>query len=154
MSSIYNLSVPFDRELIEAQLALELIPSTELPKFALEALEAGFDSPAVVRLAVLDKPTYFEVRDVLVEACKELGLRQLTKSEAALRIARRRAQQVLSSSEDPLACVREFYWLWIRAGYPRELTAVGNLDDELLIRNGPKDQDCELVRSRLSELLR
>jgi hypothetical protein len=148
------LNVPFDRELVEAQLALELIPSTEMPAFALEALEAGFDSPAVVRLAVLDKPTYFEVRDVLVEACKELGLRHLTKSEAALRIAKRRAQEVLSSSEDPLACVREFYWLWIRAGYPRELTVVGSLDDELYIRNSSKDQDREFVRSRLRELLR
>ena len=153
-ASVYNSFVPFDRELIEAKLALELIPSAEMPQMAQDALEAGFDSPAVLRLAVLEKPTYFEVRDVLAQASKELGLGQLTKSEAAVRIAKHLAQEVLTSGRDPLSCVKDLGSLWIRAGYPRELSSVGNLDDELFIRNGSKDDDRAFVTSRLKALVR
>lgn len=147
------LTVAFDRELVEAKLALELIPSAEMPKMAQDALEAGFDSPAVLRLAVLEQPTYFEVRDVLAQAVKDLGLSQLTKSEAALRIAKWLAKEVLSSGKDPLSCIQEFQRLWICAGYPRELSSVGNLDDELFIRNSSKADDRAFVTSKLSELL-
>jgi hypothetical protein len=146
--------VPFDRELVEAKLALELIPTAEMPQMAQDALEAGFESPAVLRLAILDKPTYFEVKDVLAQAVKDLDLSQITKGEGALRIAKRLAQEVLSSGRDPLNCVRELEWLWIRAGYPREIRSVGNLGDELYIRNGSKDDDRAFVTSRLRELVR
>jgi hypothetical protein len=45
--------VAFDRDQIEARLALNLIASAEMPQIALGALEAGLDGKAIRRLAVL-----------------------------------------------------------------------------------------------------
>jgi hypothetical protein len=68
----------FDRELIEAKLALDLIASADMPSVAVEGLEAGLeaglDGPAIRRLAVLERPTYFEVREVLPCAMAVLGI--------------------------------------------------------------------------------
>ena len=55
----YNLRVSFDREQVEAKLALKLIANAAMPSIAWEALEAGLDGPATRRLASLEKPTYF-----------------------------------------------------------------------------------------------
>jgi len=51
----------FDREIIEATIALDLIPSEGMPAIAQDALEAGLDGRALVRLATLENPTYFQV---------------------------------------------------------------------------------------------
>ena len=80
--------MPFDREQIEAKLALNLIASTDMPQVAKDALEAGIEGPATLRLAVLERPSYFEVAEVLPRVLKELGLAQITIGEAALRLAR------------------------------------------------------------------
>ena len=66
----------FDRDQIEAKLALNLIASAEMPQIALGALEAGLDGKAIRRLAVLEHPTYFEVAEVLPRVMQELGLTQ------------------------------------------------------------------------------
>ena len=150
----YNQLVPFDRELIEAQLALGLIPSADMPKMALEALEAGFDGPAVTRLAVLDRPSYFEVMEVLPRAKQEMGLAEVAIPQAALRIAKRIASHILTSGEDPLLQVRDFEGLWIRAGYPRELASVGTLYDDLFISKASDAENREFVITALKELLR
>jgi hypothetical protein len=56
----------FDRELIEAKLALDLIASADMPSVAVEGLEAGLeaglDGPAIRRLAVLERPTFRDSR--------------------------------------------------------------------------------------------
>ena len=44
----------FEPEIVEAQLALNLIGTTDMPKLAQDALEAGFDGPGTRRLAALD----------------------------------------------------------------------------------------------------
>jgi hypothetical protein len=81
--------VPFDREQVEARLALNLIASADMPQIAIEALEAGLDGKATRRLAVLEKPTYFEVAEVLPLAMQELELAQIPIGEAAMRVARK-----------------------------------------------------------------
>jgi hypothetical protein len=110
-------SVTFDRRTIEARLSLNLIASSDMPKVAWDALEAGLDGPGIRRLAALDSPTYFEVRDVLPRAMKEMGLVKLTPNDAALRLAKNRAKEILDRGEDPLKHTREFERLWIHAGY-------------------------------------
>ena len=135
-------------------MALDLIPSTDMPKMAIEALEAGFDGPAVTRLAVLDSPTYFEVMEVLPRAKQEMGLAQVAVPQAALRITKRIASQILAGGEDPLLHVRDFEGLWIRAGYPRELASVGTLYDDLFISNASDAENREFVITALQDLLR
>lgn len=78
----------FDREQIEARIALDLIASVDMPQIAQDALEAGFDGPATLRLAILERPTYFEVAEVLPRVLNELGLAQIPIGVAALRVAK------------------------------------------------------------------
>ena len=121
----------FDRELIQAELALNLIASAEMPRIAWDALEAGLDGAAIRRLAALEKPTFFEVNDVLAPAMSEMGLRTLAPGEAALCIAKRRASEILTRGEDPIPHLKELQALWIRAGYPREIRSAGQLYDRV-----------------------
>jgi hypothetical protein len=147
--------VTFDRRTIEARLSLDLIASSDMPKVAWDALEAGLDGPGIRRLAALDSPTYFEVRDVLPRAMEEMGLVKLTPNEAALRLAKNRAKEILDGGEDPLKHTREFERLWIHAGYPRELASVGNLDDDIDIAKGCQsdDQIRKWVIERLKKMI-
>ena len=63
----YNRAVSFDRELIEAKLALDLIASADMPSIAWDAWEAGVDGgPATRRLGSLERPTYFDELDQLL----------------------------------------------------------------------------------------
>lgn len=147
--------VAFDRHIVEAQLTLDLIGSSDMPKIAWDALEAGLDGKHIRRLAALDSPTYFQVIDVLPQAMQEMGLTKLDRGEAALRLAKSRAKEILENGEDPLKHTRDFERLWIDAGYPRELQAVGNLDDEVYIASGgqPDEKIRKWVIDRLTEFI-
>lgn len=123
----------FDREIIEARLALDLISSSEMPKVAWDALEAGLDGPAIRRLAALENPTWFQVQEVLSRVTHEMRLTKVNVVEGARRMARRRALEILATNTDPTRWTREFEYLWIRAGYPKELREYGTLDDEVSV---------------------
>jgi hypothetical protein len=142
----------FDRELVEAKLALGLIPSEDMPAVAWDALEAGLDGSGITRLAALEHPTFFEVAEVLPKAKVEMVLVDLSVGEAALRIARRWAAEILERGEDPLRHTKEFWRLWIKADYSRELQSVGTLDDEVWIAESmgqTPSQICAWVLDRL-----
>jgi hypothetical protein len=147
----YNPQMPFDRELVEAKIALELIASADMPSVGLDALEAGLDGPAIRRLAVLERPTYFEVRDILPRAMEELGLSQLPRVEAALRIARRIAHESLQSG-DPLQHLCDLESLWGRVNYARELHDVGTLNDWVEVAQSIGQTDLE-IREWVSSIL-
>jgi hypothetical protein len=148
--------VQFDKKIIEARLSLNLIGSSDMPKLAWDALEAGFDGPAIRRLAALDSPTHFEVRDVLPRAMQEIGIVTVSKDEASLRIAKDRAKEILERHQDPLKCVREFWHLWIKSGYSRVLTPVGTLNDDVYWAQGVESEETIrlMVTQRLKELIR
>jgi len=102
----------FDRDILEARLALNRIPSAEMPRVAWDAMEAGFDGPAIRRLAALEAPTFFQLHEVLPAALDELHLRKLDKAEAALRLGRLRAKDICGSNSDPFRHLRDFEHLW------------------------------------------
>jgi hypothetical protein len=95
---IYNSAMGFDPKAAEARLALNLIETTEMPKLAWDALEAGLDGPAIRRLAALEFPTFFQIRDSLPRVMEEMHLMKLGGGEAALHLAKMRAQEVLRSN--------------------------------------------------------
>jgi hypothetical protein len=147
----------FDRELIEAKLALNLIASADMPKIAWDALEAGLDGPGIRRLAALEQPTAFELAEVLPRASEEMGLSKLSTGEAALRVARRHATEILKSGDDPLRHTRDFENLWVQAGYPSEIASVGNLYDDVYVAeamNESEEQIRNWLTARLKELIR
>jgi hypothetical protein len=146
--------VPFDRELIEAKLALNLIESPDMPKIAWDALEAGFEGTATIRLAVLEHPTYFQVAEVLPAVMQELGLSQIPVGEAAARIAKKIAEEILQSCDDPLKHIRDFEALWIRSDYAHELGDLGTLYDDVWIANQSDEITRAWVKSRLEDFVR
>jgi len=121
----------FNPRAAEARIALNLISSTDMPKLAWDALEAGLDGPAIRHLAALEFPTFFQVRELLPAVMEELHLANLSKGQAALQLAKMGAQEILRTESDPLLHVRDFEQLWIQSDYSRELRDYGNLDDEV-----------------------
>ena len=148
--------MPFDREIIEARLALDLISPDEMPKVAWDALEEGLDGSAIRRLAALENPTWFQVQEVLPRAKQEMQLATVTVGEGAYRMARRRAQQILETGVDPARYTREFEHLCIRADWPEELREYGNVDDEVYIAREMVRPETEIrnwLIQRLKELV-
>jgi hypothetical protein len=146
--------VPFDRSQIEARLTLDLVASADMPKVAWDALEAGLDGPAIRRLAVLERPTYFEVAEVLPAARREMGLATIRVERAAVRVAKEIAGEILSRDDDPRGRLRELEMLWVRSGYARELQTLGTLHDEVWISNQPETTIRSWVKSRVKEFIR
>jgi hypothetical protein len=134
----------FDRELVEAQLALEHIGTTDVPKLAWDALEAGLDGPATRRLAALRFPTFFEVREVLPAVLQEWGMKQLSPGDAALRLAKIRARRILQNNEDPLEHAGDFYQIWVDADYCSALREYGPLRDEAFVARECGQADDEI----------
>lgn len=145
--------MPFDRELIEAKLALNLLESADMPSMVWEAWEAGVEGgPATKRLGSLERPSYFEVAEVLPRVMQELGLLQISRDEAALRMARRITKQILESGDDPLRHLRDFESLWIGAGYPGEICALGTLYDDVWIARSSGQSDTEIREAVITTL--
>jgi hypothetical protein len=134
-------AVAFDREIIEVELALDLIGSSDMPKIAWDALEAGLDGRGIRRLAALNSPTYFEVIEILPQAMKEMGLVKPSRGAAALRLARNSAKEILEQGKDPLKYIHYFQRLWIKADYSSKLQSVGHLSDDIYVAYGtPSDE--------------
>lgn len=142
----------FDRELIEAKLALDLIASADMPSIAWDAWEAGLDGPATRRLGALERPTYFEVSEVLPRVMQELNLAQISHDEAAMRLATRIAKQILESGDDPLQHLRDFESLWVRAGYPHQISVLGTLYDDVWVAQSTGQSDAKIRESVISIL--
>jgi hypothetical protein len=145
--------MPFNRELIEAQLSLKVIATSDTPKIAWDALEAGLDGPAIRRLAALDHPTWSELDPVLPRAMQEMHLAVISIGEAARRFAVQRAREIIHSGKDPLRHAVEFERLWIRADYAKELQSVGTLIDDISIAEYSGKSEKE-IRQWVAEVLK
>jgi len=123
-----------------------------MPALAWDAIEAGLDGPAIRRMAALEFPTFFEVQEVLPQAMKEMRLSRLGEGEAALRLAKLRAQEILATNSDPFKHLRDFEHLWLESHYCRELRDYGNLEDEVYVAKlmGQPEED---IRAWLLETL-
>lgn len=145
--------MPFDHEIIEARLALDLISSNKMPEVAWDALEAGLDGPAIRRLAALENPTWFQVQDVLPQAAHKMQLAKVTVGEGACRIARRRAQEILETGADPTHFTREFEYLCIRGDWPDEISEYGILGEEVYVMRENGSSQAE-IRNWLVQKMR
>lgn len=119
----------FDPPLFEAQVALGLIPTEKLPSIAQDAMEAGFDGPCVVRMAIVEPQYLWGIDQALPPMLAELGLQRISMKDAALRVAVRRAEEILASGEDPLLSTGFFFQLLLASDYLPELFNLGYLED-------------------------
>ena len=143
----------FDPAVFEAELALGLVPTEEMPRRAQDALEAGYDGAGVVRMAVLEKPSGWEVDQVVPRMLEDLRLRRIEATEGAVRLGRVRAERILASGEDPLLSASYFDDLAKRADYPVELVdCVGYFEDVLAF--GLDDEEMRAIAlGQLRELV-
>jgi hypothetical protein len=95
-------------------------------------------------LAILERPTYFEVAEVLPRVMKELGLAQITIGEAALRVAKKTAREIVRNGDDPLPQVQTFESLWVHSRYAMEIRTLGTLHDEVWIAQSMGRSDAEV----------
>jgi len=121
--------MPFDPQQFAAEASLGLILSEAFPSAAQDALVAGFDGPWLVRMAILEKPSGWEVDQVLPKMLADLNLQLPAPKAAAILLAQARVERIRSSGDDPLLSMDYFYQLWLKADYPDELSELGNLDD-------------------------
>jgi hypothetical protein len=120
----------FDPEEFVAKVVLGEIPSEAMPAVAQDALEAGFDGPMMVRLAILERPSGFEIDELLPRVLVELNMSRTTEEVAAVSLAKIRANRIRESGEDPLCSIGYFYRLLCASGYAAELEELGWLDDD------------------------
>jgi hypothetical protein len=83
---------------------------------------------------------------------EEMRLVKMGENEAALRLAKLRAQEILRSNSDPFEHLRDFEQLYIQTDYCRELRDYGNLDDEVYVARYMGQLDSE-IRAWLMERL-
>ena len=143
----------FDPAVFEAELALGFIPTEEMPRRAQDALEAGYDGAGVVRMAVLEKPSGWEVDQVVPRMLEDLGLRRIDVADAAVRLGRVRAERILASGEDPLQSAAYFDDLAKRADYPVELMDCVSYFDDVRAFDLDDEKIREIALGQLRELL-
>jgi hypothetical protein len=73
-----------------------------------------------------------------------LGIAQITTGEAALRVARRLAEEILESGDDPLKHLRDFQSLWTRAKYAKEIRTLGTLYDDVWIAESAGQSEAKI----------
>ncbi|WP_263379733.1 hypothetical protein [Granulicella paludicola] len=145
--------MPFDLATFEAEIALSLIPTEQLPRVAQDAMEQGFDGPGVLRMAILEPDAGWAIDQALQPMLAELGCQAISPQQAALSLALQLARRILDSGEDPLPSIPYFYRLMLAADYPSELVALGYFDDLFFEDETEEEEKKTLAREALEELL-
>ena len=101
-------------ELVAAQLALGLVLPEELPRVAVDALEAGCDSPSLRVLAGLTMTEIGEARQLFDRVLGELQLRNASRQQAVVQLAKERAREILSGERSPYQGAKEIWQLSLR----------------------------------------
>ena len=83
---------------------------------------------------------------------EELGLHPIAPEEAALTLARERAQRLLETGENPLPSMPYFHRLLLAADYPDELYDLAYFDDEDSFYSSDEEK-LRFAREALNELL-
>lgn len=145
--------MPFDKKLVEANLTLRRIGAEDLPSLACDALEAGFDGPATRRLAALVSPNFFAVEKILPAAMQEWEVHPVSVETAAIRLAKKRAKEILESGDDPLKHTGHFEWLSMQSEYCEELAVLGFFVEDVYVAK-ELGHSLDGVRERMNEELK
>jgi hypothetical protein len=146
--------MPFNPGQFEAEVALKMIPTEQIPAVAQDAMEAGHDGPAVVRMAIIEPHYGWQIYQALPAMLAELGLSAIGARTAALRLARARAERILSApQEDPLESIGYFYRLMLAADYLRDLVELAYLDDEFYLYGEDLGTQRAMAREEIESFL-
>jgi len=124
-------TVTFDPNLFVAKWYCSRVNPEEIPLFAADALEAGFDGPALRRLAGLASPNSSEVGDLFDRALAEIGTVEIrTKEQAILKLAKLTARSIVDEEIDAFAGAASLARFAQELHYPSFLAEFFALDDE------------------------
>lgn len=124
-------SVTFDPRLLAARWYARRLFPEGVPQAAADALEAGFDGPALRRLAGLIRPTLVDIQPWIENALEEIGqVEPLSQEEGLIAIAEPVARHIVDGSLDPLEGCRRLAAYAMAAGYPACLVGFFQIDDE------------------------
>jgi hypothetical protein len=95
--------------LLAAKHRLGMLPANDLPQIGIDALEAGFDTPSLCRLAGEDGSDCDESRRLFEKSLSELGIGVPSESEAGMSVGKAIAHQVLSGELGPYEGARQIW---------------------------------------------
>lgn len=147
----------FDPRLVEAKIALQQIGFQEFPALAGDALEAGFDGPAIRRMAALVQPTGFETDELLHRFMLEAELAAISPFAACVRLAIQLATEILDRNLDALPYLGKFERWFMLADYPAEFQELGLLEEDAYVMKYSGSSEDEIrawVLERLQAFLR
>ncbi len=143
----------FDPRLIEAKITLDQIGFHEFPALAADALEAGFDGPAIRRMAAMVLPTGHEIDELRPQFQLEAGLVTVSPTTACVRLATQRANEILDGDLDPLCHLHRFERWFLDGDCPDELRELGLFEEDAYLLEDSGKSEGE-IRSWALERLR
>jgi hypothetical protein len=94
--------LPFSPQLVHARWAFGLLPNEELPRFAQDALEIGYDGKYIRRIAGLIEPNWFDLQPLITGFFAELGIEaNLAQEQAGRVLAHLIAQAIVEGQVRP-----------------------------------------------------
>jgi hypothetical protein len=141
-------AVTFDPNVFVAKWYCGYVLPEEMPGFAADALEAGFDGHALRQLAGLVKPTSRDVGDLFVRALDDMGVaKPSTTQQAIFKLSKEVAKAIIDGSVDPFKGAQILSRYALTAGYPEGLAQFYQLADEPFW--GEYARSPELIRAEI-----
>jgi hypothetical protein len=120
----------FNPDLFVAKWYCSEIWSEDMPTFAADALEAGYDGPALRKLAGLIKPTSVDIGDLFQRALNEIGtVKILSQIQAVYWMSRVVATDMVEGRTDPVKGAEILARYARMANYPPILAEFLSLED-------------------------
>jgi hypothetical protein len=130
-----------DLLVLQAQWKAGSLRADRIHNIATELLEAGFDTPAIVRLAGMMGASSWEVEPILEEAFREMGLAPVDDRTARWRLAYESARQIASREVTPLEGAKQLWVLASELDLPKPLRYFVYLAADY--GEGPRDPKAE-----------
>lgn len=109
----------FNPDLFVTKWYCSKVSPEDMPQFAADALEAGYDGPALRRLAGLIRPTSRDVDDLFERALREIGtVRVQSKEQAYIFLSRQTAIDIVEGRIEPLRGAEILARHAMALGYP------------------------------------
>jgi hypothetical protein len=145
--------MPFDSLTFEAEVALSVIHTDRIPAAALDALEAGFDGPGIVRMAILDPQSGWEIEQALPRMLAELGCKSISGQAGGTATCQAPCSADFIDRRRSFAFTSLFYELMLAAARPAELLEVGYQEDALDVPGISEAERRSLAIEALQEFL-
>jgi hypothetical protein len=106
-----TMDAPFDLDALVSKWQRGALAAEALPDVAYRLLEAGFETPTLLELAGLERPSFDEAGPLFARVLEELGRSSLTIADDPLHFAIELARRILARDVGLIAGCREMLGL-------------------------------------------